>query len=710
MRSKIIIPILSLLSISIVVFFRWLFFSPAAGGDWIYYYPQALKDASFHSSWISFNALGSVDLLLWRFPVDILKSFLGFLNFSSSYSDRIIVFWPSLIIGNLSAFFIVRKVTKSELAGFIGALVFNYNTYYLASNSAILLYSSGSVSLLSLLFFMNALERKSISNAVLSAITLFIAGSCDFRIAYLTYFILIFYFIFWFLFINLEKISKKNIIKYVKIILIHLTIFGLLNIYWLLDFYSAHSISNNAITSRSLFGNEFLNINYALTLFHPFWTGVSTIYFINQSIIIYFWLIPILSFASLWLHKRNKYIVFFGILTLIGIFLTKQVGQPFSNIYPFLFKHLPGFNAFREASKFYFLISIGYAVLIGAFTNWLWQFNKLSKYLKFALIFLITLIFLFNLKTVITGEIKGIFINRQIPKDYEQISNPILKNEKFSRTLWVPFSSAWSMYSNQRPLIRLIEAMDTDWKEFIPQQQNIYQTPAETGMIFMKQNFSDKLLDLSSVRYVIVPLKDPENDLNIFQFYGKPRQYYIDELNKLKYLHKLNMGTKEIVVYENYNYRPHIYVTKNSEQLAKNIPYQNIQFDFVNSTEYSIKLRSAKEPIYINFSEAYHPQWKLRAGNFSWITVLINKDYMLSDKNHLKNDATLNSYYLNPNKICEEFECKKNNDGSYDIDLTLYFAPQSYMYLGLIISGTTFIFTAGYLAFILGRKMYERKN
>jgi hypothetical protein len=50
--------------------------------------------------------------------------------------------------------------------------------------------------------------------------------------------------------------------------------------------------------------------------------------------------------------------------------------------------------------------------------------------------------------------------------------------------------------------------------------------------------------------------------------------------------------------------------------------------------------------------------------------------------------------------------CKKNPDGSYDINLTLYFKPQSYFYLGLIISGTTLIGCLGYLlyAWWVGRK------
>jgi len=36
-----------------------------------------------------------------------------------------------------------------------------------------------------------------------------------------------------------------------------------------------------------------------------------------------------------------------------------------------LYDNLPGFNAFREASKFYVLIALGYAVGIASLVEWL---------------------------------------------------------------------------------------------------------------------------------------------------------------------------------------------------------------------------------------------------------------------------------------------------------------------------------------------------
>jgi hypothetical protein len=215
----------------------------------------------------------------------------------------------------------------------------------------------------------------------------------------------------------------------------------------------------------------------------------------------------------------------------------------------------------------------------------------------------------------------------------------------------------------------------------------------------------------------MVPLEDKANDDDFF-VYGKSRQYYINKLNKISYVHKINIGTKDIVVYENANYKPHIYATNNQELINKNQEYKTVNFKFVNPTEYEINLKNIAGPTYLNFSEAYHPSWKLRVGQFNWLDVLTKKNYFLPDKYHFENDASLNSYLINPETVCKvsnvksykvENGCVRNKDGSYDIsDITLYFAQQSYMYLGLIISGGTLIIVLCLLSFTFGRTISSR--
>ena len=715
--KRTIFSLLILFIIAITTYWRWISFNLFTNGDWPYFFPNTFKFFSFNYTWLNLYDMGSVNLTVWRFIVVFAQSIIAGFGYGANVSEKIFIFWPTIFFGNLFSFLLVKRITRSNIAGLIGAIVFNYNTYYLVSSDAFLLYAAAPWVLLSLLLFIKGLEVSKKYLFVISGLTLFIASSYDFRVAYMAVLLLFFYSLYYLFFIQNLKISKVLLKGLARSFVTFFT-FGFLNIYWVLPMLKLGSLTSNAALDRSLFGNEFLNINYAITLFHPFWTGTKSAWFIVEPIMVYFWLIPIIAFLGLYLNRKNKNVLFFGIIALLGIFLTKQVGIPFSGVYAWLFAHLPGFNAFREASKFYFLVALGYAVLIGAFVKYFFENLKSVKvYFKYILVVGIALLFLWNIKPILTGEIGGIFVPRQIPNDYLIAKNFILKDADYSRTIWVPSSSTWSIYTVMHPMISIASALPeyTYWTNYV---NSLPVDKYPEGKLMTKAlnlPLSNNLLDISSVKYVFVPTTDIANDANVFVFYGESRQYYIDQLNKINWLKRINIGTKELVVYENENYKPHLYLTDEKETIKKDVRVQtkDIRYEFVNPTEYKVTLKNINASEYLNFSEAFNPQWRIRVGRFNWLDVITQKNYFLSDKSHFQNDATLNSYLIDPKTVCKVYKvesCKVNKDGSYNIDMTLYFAPQSYLYLGLIISGGTFILILGYLGLVFGRNIYEKNH
>ncbi len=715
---KSIISILLLLGIASLVFFRWFSPSISIGGDWIYYYPVSLKETFFHYSWVGFNSLGTVDLLVWRIPIDILKSLVGSLGWDSSLSDKVIIFWPTIIVANSASFLLVKKITKSNIAGFIGALVFNYNTYYFTANSAYLLYSAGAWSLLSILFLMYALEKNKFYIFVLCGLLLFITGANDFRIAYITLFIELFYFSFYAKFI--ENDSTLFISKLIQFFIAPVGIFIALNIYWILDFSSAHSLSSNNIVSRTLFGNQFLNILYAFTFYHPFWTGAKTTYFLNQQVVPYFWIIPILVFLSLFLHRKNTTVLFFGVVALLGIFLTKQVAYPFGQVYWLLFTYFPGFNAFREASKFYFLIALSYSVLMGAFVGYIWQHDKKifnRNMYKVIITLVIASIFLWNAKPIVTGELGDIFIAAKIPTAYFKLNRLYYPSNSFFRTLWVPYVSSWTLYKNTNPVLYFASLKDNEWNKFLPPRNNPKETIGEEMISLLHLNYSQNLLDVSSIKYLIVPFLDTQNDL--FMYYGENRNYYVEQLEKLPYLHKVNIGTNDITVFENTTYRPHVYTTAYKEDLHNKLPELDYEttYEEVNLVTYNILIKNVSKPFYLNFSENYHSGWKIRLGDFHWYDAFI-KNYFLSESYHTKTNAGLNTFFMDPAVVCggshtgigkdDNRRCIKNSDGTFTIKAKLYFLPQSFLNVGFIISGTALGVILGYLG-IVGLRFLNNK-
>lgn len=69
-----------------------------------------------------------------------------------------------------------------------------------------------------------------------------------------------------------------------------------------------------------------------------------------------------------------------------------------------------------------------------------------------------------------------------------------------------------------------------------------------------------------------------------------------------------------------------------------------------------------------------------------------------------KQVVKLNISIIDPKDICNLNQYFRNSDGNYNINLILYFKPQSYVYLGLTINGVTLFICIGYLIFIITKK------
>ena len=312
---------------------------------------------------------------------------------------------------------------------------------------------------------------------------------------------------------------------------------------------------------------------------------------------------------------------------------------------------------------------------------------------------------------MLTGEVKTLFVAKKINNDYLIVKNFVEKKNDFFRTFWVPQGSHFSYASAVHPLADWSIFSNIEINNVAEQVIERKLTPGEVQARLMSKSYANFLLDIFSVKYVFIPLRDSVNDDDLFLYELEGRKYYIAQLDKLPYLSKINIGTKDIVAYENKNYKPHIYVTENQESININQPYIKINYAYVNPTRYTFSIKNVSKPFYLNFSENYNLGWSMKIGNFNWLDALIKKNYFVLGKNHFQNNAGLNSFYLNPNQICKVQSCKSNEDGSYDISGTLYFAPQSYMYFGLIISGSALVVILSYLVFIFGKYIKnERKN
>ncbi|MDZ4225269.1 MAG: hypothetical protein U1C49_00320 [Candidatus Andersenbacteria bacterium] len=128
----------------------------------------------------------------------------------------------------------------------------------------------------------------------------------------------------------------------------------------------------------------------------------------------------------------------------------------------------------------------------------------------------------------------------------------------------MPTDSRWSIYTSQKPKISTVSILDRNWKDYVWLRWGYQQLSRnEKIAALFNINGANELLDNSVIKYVIVPIQDFANDDDFFIHYGgrenpNIRQWYIDQLDQLPYLKKIDIGTQELVVYENEGYKPYI--------------------------------------------------------------------------------------------------------------------------------------------------------
>jgi hypothetical protein len=285
------------------------------------------------------------------------------------------------------------------------------------------------------------------------------------------------------------------------------------------------------------------------------------------------------------------------------------------------------------------------------------------------------------------------FVPISLPSDFTKLSNYILQDKSYSRVLGISLNRSYVFSTNLHPERDFLSSLHDFWGADIVSYNfdDKTQTEGKKLMAYLYSAEGRRLLSASSVGYVPVFIVDEPSYQSIRNDLGENRDYFEREMNKISYLKKVDIGLQNIILYKDMDFKPRFYLTTEKETLKKNTSYKTVDFHMINSSEYHIVFKKLSSPVYLNFTDLYSPEWRIRVGNFNWWDVLFNKKYFLSDSIHFQNAVRFNGFLIDPKKICKVNICRINKDGSYDFESTLYERPQSYLYLGLIISGSALI-------------------
>ncbi len=656
MNYKKIITFLLLLLSVLLVYREWFFGGLITAGDfWPYFQSMYELRSTMPFAWDpnGGGGMGANSIpFLWihmnfGIGIDIFGKLLG-LNWP--IVERLYYLIPllSLLLG--SPYLLFKKLFPDSKFSIFATVIYGFNTYILMVIGGGQLHGVGMayalVPLIIWALLRTSFTKRSICilSILFSALLLF-----DIRIFYLSLFLAVGVVI-----VLRNKLGKS--IPY--LILVPLAVTLLIHAFWILPLiiYPHNPIENLGSSYGSLDAVRFFSfaqLENSIALLHPNWyeNVFGKVGFMKPEFLI----IPIIAFASILLigkeKKHKKIILLFSSIGLIGAFLAKGANEPFGEVYLFMFERFPGFQMFRDPTKFYVLTALSYSILIPYTLESIYiKLRKIKKIFSTGFLVFSGLLFIILLWPAISGQLGGTFKTVNIPNDYVKLENFLRQGKSFYRTLWVPDIQRFAYFTNNRPAVSYDR---------------------------YKPKLSAENLRRLSIKYVIVPY-DVNGEIFVTDRKFDNVKYLktIEIIEKVDGLFEIDRFGK-VKVYEVPDPQPHFWSEKKG--LIGNVEVKN-------PTHYRVDILDAEAGDELVFAESFDAFWFAR------------KTETLDRKIDLSTSLPSNPHQLKLNSFT------LREAGNYTLDV--FYLKQKYVEVGGMISMGTLITV---LVIILGNKIRFKK-
>jgi hypothetical protein len=424
----------------------------------------------------------------------------------------------------------------------------------------------------------------------------------------------------------------------------------------------------------------------------------NSILFILASLSMYFTITIFFIKGKIIKYQLSPYIL----ILLIALFFAKGSNSPFGEIFSYLINNITLFGAVRSPdNKFPVLIPIVFSIiLILGMINY-------KKYINYIRIYILTLIIIFSYP-FFTKE--AVLSKDEYPKsgsyifsileEYKELIRFLNEDKELYRVLSLPESGGYRAYDINKKLFIGRDVISTSTRESLVSYDS---TQDEILKQFVLDNQDINSLKYTNIKYILIrkDIFDKKGDVDkmVQLVESTGSQKIID--NQYLTLYKV---PEEI-------FKPKIIINNDI----------NYSFNKINITQYEISIKNIQNKSDLSFLEGFNKNYKLYLNKYydvernddtkfkyftqNDINILFKKP-LFEDSHKLVYDYA-NQWTIDPEYIKANFDksmYKENPDGSIDLELTLYFKPQSYFYLGIIISGTTLILCLSYLGYTFYRQ------
>ena len=675
-----------------IAYSSWLFTKhPNLGPDLSYDYLPIVNGFPTPHIWLNSlisNGLGAYTAnTLWTYPVQVIFQILLILKIPFWFQMKFLAVLPILAM----SYFGLKKLSYIYNFDLDSSFLFyTLNTYILMMIDGGQLNLALAYAIVPLCFYLyKKALKKNFKNKLLFALSVWLLGSFDFRIIYVLAILIGTDTV-----LNIQKdLLISTLKKYLSIAFIVSFVLITLNLYWILPGLFSKTISlpdgHNSISEVSRL--SFTSIAHALGLQQPHW--YLNTFGQTSSPVWYFMATPLLAFAIL-LTKKSKQIRLFWTLAIIGIFLSKGSNPPFPGIYNWLFEYLPGFNLFRDSTKFFIITAFSYSILIGYLVNYLSK----KRFKAFFYIYLIYLMLLIH--PLLLGKLTGTFSITPYLNEQRTVSDFMQNQNEYYRSLWVPSKTALGYASHKHPSIDT--SILSDIRPFYVGNVGKYET---TNFLRESPYVSD-LLSILGVKYIILPYPD-ERKKELSEDEIEYYHAFSDQVGNLDWIRQ-KLFDSPLNVFETKEYKNQFFMADNSfavigsDEIYKNFSddidlasnalifleekpglaskASNYNFNLVNNKKDIDLLLSFAEPSLFYFPAkelSIDPNgqnwWKRDTRDFVWWRDFLQQKYNLDNQDfdykggwsisEGENEMTFETSNLNKSEILFARVMKSNKSG-----------------------------------------------
>ncbi len=303
------------------------------------------------------------------YPLWSLAGLLARIGADFSVIERLIWLWPLLLCLAVAPYALAAYIARDRWAATLAACTFAVNTWTvgLVQRGHIPSLIAYAIIPFTLLSFALLLERRRPANAVAFAALFTMQIMYDLRYAYLTAIVCAIYLAS----VAIRSVQSRETPRErapapFSALAWAIAALAAFNLYWLIPqlLAPARLPANYDSLAYYLSASSYESLAHALTLFYPFYHYVQggapfAVWPVEPAFII----LPVLAMLAAIVARRDPWMIPLFLTAALGIVATSGPQSPFGAVNEFVFLHVPGWQLFRDASKFTSLVAFAYAGL-----------------------------------------------------------------------------------------------------------------------------------------------------------------------------------------------------------------------------------------------------------------------------------------------------------------------------------------------------------